>query len=373
MSLTYSDHYTSLSLREKVGQLFFIGLPGEDFNDLTSKLISEIAPGGICLFARNAKNAEKTRILLDRVRSELQFEPYLSLDQEGGLVDRLRRIVEPIPSASDVSANGNAENAKRLAEITAEVIRILGFNMNFAPVVDVIDDSRAAFIMAKQSRTFGSSKEDVIEFTRVYLDALQSGGCLGCLKHFPGIGGVQFDPHEELPSVNISKKEFYETDLFPFTEHFADGDVKAIMTGHTALPSLDLQETDTSGKLLPSSLSHSVVTKLLRDELGFENLALTDDLEMGAIVKNYGIGAASKMSLMAGNDFILICNDPDAIFEGFNAVLQAAESGEIPETRIDESLERIWRIRWSLSAPLDFDETRLAELSLETRELKESL
>lgn len=370
---TYYTHYSSLSLGEKVGQLFFIGLPGEEFDDVTSKLISEISPGGICLFARNTKSAEKTRILLDRLRSESAYEPYLSLDQEGGFVDRLRKIVEPIPSARDISKDGNLVNAKRLAEITSEAVRILGFNMNFAPVIDVIDSSREGFIMANQSRTYGNSKEDVVEFTSVYLDALQKGGCIGCLKHFPGIGAVQFDPHEELPAVDVSKNEFYEIDLFPFAEHFANGNVQAIMTGHTAFPSLDLQESDSSGKLLPSSLSYNVVTKLLRDELGFDNLALTDDLEMGAIVKNYGIGAASKMSLMAGNDFILICNDPDAIFEGFNAVLEAAETGEISESRIDESLERIWRVRDSLEAPLDFNESRLAELSQEIRELKESL
>ncbi|MCB1026046.1 MAG: glycoside hydrolase family 3 protein [Acidobacteria bacterium] len=370
---TYAQYYSSLTLREKIGQMFFIGLPGEDLDETGLKLISEISPGGVCLFARNAKNGEKTRNLLDGVRGKLKFEPFLSLDQEGGLVDRLRRIVEPIPSARDISRKGDLDKVRRLAEITAEVVRILGFNLNLAPVIDVINPSREGFIMANQSRCFGNSKEDVLEFTGAYLETLQNGGCLGCLKHFPGIGGVQFDPHEELPSVDVSKDEFYETDLFPFINHFKAGNVRAVMTGHTAFPLLDLQERDSSGKLLPSSLSYNIVTKLLRDELGFENLALTDDLEMGAIVKNYGIGAASKMSIMAGNDFVLICNDPGAILDGFNAVLGAVETGEIPESRIDESLERIWRVREALSAPLEFDESRLEELSQETRELKESL
>ncbi len=365
--------YKALSLREKVGQLFFIGIPGEEFDEVTLRLVEEISPGGVCLFARNTKSAGKVRDLLGGLRQRLPFEPFLSLDQEGGLVDRLRRILEPMPSAYDVSKTGNPEHGRKLAEITAEAVRILGFNMNFAPVLDVIDDSRDGFIMSAQYRTFGHTKEEVVAFSSAYLDALQAGGILGCIKHFPGIGGVEFDPHEELPAIMCGKEEFYENDLFPYLKHFANNNVKAIMTGHAVFPSLGLQEADSSGKLLPSSLSRNIVSVLLRDELGFENLALTDDLEMGAIVGNYGIGTAAKMSIDAGNDFVLICNDPNAIFEGFESVLEAVKAGEISETRIDQSLKRIWKVRGDLSQPLVFSESRLKELSLEIIELKKSL
>ncbi len=365
--------YENLSVKEKVGQLFFIGLPGGEIDKASKDLIEDISPGGICLFARNTKNAFKTRSLLDEVSKILTFKPFLSLDQEGGLVDRLRRIIEPIPSAKEISFSGNTENAKKLAEITAEAIRILGFNVNFAPVVDVINESRIGFIMDNQSRTFGTSKEEVVEFTSVYLDALQKNGVIGCPKHFPGIGAVEFDPHEELPKVSTTRQELFETDIFPYLQLFKNTSIQAVMTAHVTYPKFDLQETDTNGKLLPSSLSHNIVTKLLRDELKYDGLVLTDDLEMGAIVNNYGIGEAAKMAFQAGSDFLLICNDKKSIYDGFETILRAVESGEISEAQIDVSLERIFRVRRLVEEPLPFSEKRLEELSVEIRTLKESL
>ena len=371
--ITNSINSSLLSLREKIGQLFFIGLPGEHFDNETRKIVEEIRPGGVCLFARNTKNSDKTRKLLNDIRNSLPIEPFLSLDQEGGLVDRLRRIVEPMPSAKDLSKGGNIEDVKRFAKMSAEILRILGFNTNFAPVVDITDETRKGFIMDVQSRTFGKSCEDVVNFTSEYLSSLQKGGVIGCLKHFPGIGAVEFDPHEELPKVSLSRKEIFEHDLIPYIEHFRKNDVFAVMTGHTTFPMFDLQESDSNDKLLPSSLSKKIVTTLLRDELGFDNLALTDDLEMGAIINNYGIGEASKMAAEAGNDFILICNDPKSVYEGFNAVLEAARSGEISESRIDESLKRISRVKSHLEPPLEFDRRRLEELSDEIKDLKKSI
>jgi len=368
-----SEPYKNLTLKEKIGQLYFIGLPSDEYDDGAKRLIEEIEPGGICLFARNIKDARKTRTLLEALRAELPFEPFLSLDQEGGLVDRLRRIVTPMPSVQDISTDGKLQNAERLARITAEVVRILGFNMNFAPVVDVTDEARRDFIMNTQCRTFGCTLEEVTEFTTVYLDSLQKGGCLGCLKHFPGIGAVQFDPHHELPTVDLDREQLFDFDIKPYIEHFATNNVLAIMTGHITFPRFDLQERDSNGKLLPSSLSYNIVTKLLREELHFEGLALTDDLEMGAVVENYGIGEASKMAFLAGSDFILVCNDPEAIVESFNSVLDAAEKGEISEDRIDQSLERIFRVRELLSPPLEFNEEKLSSLSEEIDDFKKSL
>ncbi len=368
-----TESYKHLSIKEKIGQLFFIGLPSQELDDSASQLLETISPGGICLFARNTKFADKTRDLLDQISAELPYQPFLSLDQEGGLVDRLRRILEPMPTAKEISKNGNLSNAKKLAEITAEAIRILGFNFNFAPVLDVTNGFREGFIMDNQSRTFGNSKTDVYEFSKTYLDSLQNRGIIGCLKHFPGIGAVEFDPHEELPSVTQNRKELFETDIFPYIEHFKNAGIHAVMTAHTVYPNFDLQETDSSGKLLPSSLSHNIVTGLLRNELGFRGLALTDDLEMGAIVNNYGIGEATKMAFLAGSDFLLICNDKNAIYEGFDAMIKAFEKGEISEARIDESLDRIFFVRDLLQKPLEFSEQRLDELSLEIKELKESL
>jgi beta-N-acetylhexosaminidase len=357
----------SLPLEQKIGQLFFIGLPGAEFDDAARALLTEISPAGVCLFARNIREAAQTRRLLDKVRENLPVAPFLSLDQEGGLVDRLRRVVEPMPAANLLKT---PEQAARLARITAETLRILGFNMNFAPVVDVVNEARSKFSNGLFSRAYGKTKEEVLEFSRSYLESLQKNGVLGSIKHFPGLGATEIDSHEELPVVNLEDEEFNSTDLYPYREFFKTAAAHAVMIGHAAFPNLDLQERDQNGRLLPSSLSFNFTTKLLRQKLGFDGLALTDDLEMGAILKNYGIGEACKMAVKAGQDELLICNDARAIREGFHAVLDAVKRGEISESRVNNSLVRVAAVKNLMQPPLDFDKSRLDELSNEISDLK---
>ncbi len=359
------EQLNSLPLRQKVGQLFFIGIAGAEINAPTRELLNEISPGGICLFTRNIREAGQTRKLLDDLREVLPVSPFLSLDQEGGLVDRLRRILTPMPAANKIKSS---KDAARLAELIAESIRILGFNMDFAPVVDVIDVERRQTGNGLYSREFGHSSEDVVELAGEFLRTLQQNGVVGCLKHFPGLGAAKVDSHEELPSVDIPDDELVGTDLSPYRDLIGSGQVKLVMAAHATFPNARLQETDTSGKLLPSSLSHNFITKLLREELGYDGLAITDDLEMGAIMKNYGIGPACVMAINAGQDQLAICAEPANIREGFNAVLAAVDSGEISEDRLNSSLRRIAALKTQLTAPLPFDTARLAAISDEITE-----
>jgi beta-N-acetylhexosaminidase len=245
--------------------------------------------------------------------------------------------------------------------------------MDFAPVVDVINEERSNYSKGLFSRTFGGLPEDVAEFASEFLNALQEKGIIGCLKHFPGLGAARVDSHEELPSVEISPSELAEIDLVPYRELLHKGNVQAIMAAHASFPKLNLQETDENGKLLPSSLSYNFVTTLLRGELQFDGLVITDDLEMGAIVRNYGIGDACKMAVTAGVDLLAICADPNAIREGHNAVLQAVNDGEITTDRIEKSIERIARAKGRLSQPLKFDPERLEQISGEIAQLNERL
>lgn len=353
---------STLSVEQKIGQLFFIGLSGTQIDAATRRLLSEIAPGGICLFARNIADAQQVVNLLGDVRAQLPVEPFLSLDQEGGLVDRLRKIISPMPAASSIKT---LEDAKRIAKITAETLRILGFNMNFAPVVDVIDAKRERVSNGLYSRAFAQTAEEVFEMTESYLNELQAGGCLGCLKHFPGLGASVTDSHESLPTVFLSEAEFFSTDLFPYRQFIKTKKVHSIMVAHAAFPLIDLQETDQKGRLLPSSLNYNFVSKLLRGTLGYDGLVLTDDLEMGAILKNYGVGEACKMAIFAGQDMLAICADPEAVREGYAAILKAVADGEIGIERIDESLNRIERVKKLLSEPLPFEIARLQTLSQE--------
>ncbi|MBK8150706.1 MAG: hypothetical protein IPK58_21515 [Acidobacteria bacterium] len=193
----------------------------------------------------------------------------------------------------------------------------------------------------------------------------------GCVKHFPGLGATEIDSHEDLPQVNLTFEELSETDLYPYRTRFASGDVRAVMIAHAAFPLADLQERGPDGKLLPSSLSFNFVTKLLRAEMGFEGVVITDDLEMGAILKNYGIGDASKMALHAGGDMLAVCNDNERIREAFGAIVSAVRDGEIAEERIDRSLVRIAALKKFIEPPPDFDAARIAVLSGQIRSLKE--
>lgn len=359
---------STMPLDKKVGQLFFIGIAGPEFDQPTRELLSEIKPGGVCLFARNIREAGQTRKLLDDLREACAIIPFLSIDQEGGLVDRLRRLMTPMPAANKLAT---PEDAKQLATIIAETLLTLGFNMDFAPVVDVIDDERAKSTNGLFSREFGRSADEVVSLAGTFLATLQDSGIVGCLKHFPGIGAASVDSHEELPQVEISNEEFENIDLYPYKKLLDKSE--AVMVAHAAFPRLALQERDQNGKLLPSSLSANFISTLLRQQLGFGGLVITDDLEMGAIVKNYGTGETCKLAINAGVDMLAICADPAAIREGYSAVLEAVSNGDISENTIDASLKRIFAVKELLSAPSAFSPERIAALSEDVSSLNAAL
>ena len=176
-----------MELRDKIGQLFFIGISGTELDDDTARLLDDVRPGGICLFARNIRSAEQTYDLLNGIRSVSAISPVMAVDLEGGVVDRLRRVIAPLPAASDIR---NAEQARVLAELIADELLHTGFDMDFAPVVDVVVDNRKEFSNGLNTRAFGSSLHEVTEFADVFLAVFARRGLLACLKHFPGLGGL---------------------------------------------------------------------------------------------------------------------------------------------------------------------------------------
>jgi len=267
-----------------------------------------------------------------------------------------------MPASPAASKFTSVDDVIEFAEITANALQLLGFNMDFAPVVDVIDDVRESAGNGLFSRSFGRNSADVVSFAGAFLKTLQKNGVIGCLKHFPGLGASGVDSHEELPQITISEDEIRNTDLFPYGE-LIPNKAEMVMVAHAAYPKVRLQERDRDGRLLPSTLSRNFVSELLRDELGFTGVAITDDLEMGAIVRNYGIGEACKMAVKAGNDMVAICSSESAMCEGFEAVSNAVASGDIPESRIDDSVERISRLKSKIASPVDFDIESLNEIS----------
>ncbi len=359
----------NLSLEEKIGQLFFIGIAGPTLDKETESLLREIRPGGVCLFARNIKELNQTRQLLDGLANSLSVYPFLSVDQEGGLVDRLRRVMTPAPAAARFRAK---EDISEFAKITAESLRLLGFKIDLAPLVDVITEERQDAGNGMYSRGFGRDNEQVADLAGAFLTTLQQNGVIGCLKHFPGLGAAQADSHEELPQIPISDEELRTFDLYPY-ESLLGTNVEMVMTAHAAYPNSNLQQNDQNGRLLPSSLSSNFVSQLLRGGLGFDGIAITDDLEMGAIVQNYGIGEACKMAVDAGNDMLAICAKRDLIEEGHDAISNAVESGEIERDRVNRSVARILKLKRKLEDPPQFDMDRLSALTQQLADLNSRL
>ncbi len=370
-----TESLLSLQLEQQVGQFFYIGLLGTELDAEARALIEEVQPGGVIIFGRNVRSPQQLRELLDGVRELVPTTPLLGIDQEGGLVDRLRKIFTPMPSARTIREHGDLAAARALGRLTGEALRLLGFNMNFAPVMSIMTDERDLLSNGLYSRSFGRSPGEVLGYTTVYLRGLQETGIVGCLKHFPGIGAGEVDSHEQIPMVSLSHDDLMAQDLAPYIELFQrqDDRVRCVMVSHGGFPNIDISKGVTGGLLEPASLSHNIVTNLLRTELGYQHLVVTDDLEMGAISKHCEIEAAAVRAFLAGNDMMLICAHPDTIRRGYQALLGVARNGKLPRDRMRGSLRRIAAMKSIIKPPPAFDQEEFKALSGETAALNRKL
>src|SRR5215813_9517853 len=252
-----AENLLALPIEQQIGQFLFIGLPGTELDAETRALIDEVKPGGIIIFGRNVAGPEQLRGLLDGVREMLPTPPLVGIDQEGGLVDRLRRIFTPMPSARTIRQHGDLAAARALGRITGEVLRMLGFNINFAPVMSIMTDDRDLLSNGLYSRSYGRSPGEVLGYTTVYMRGLQGTGLLGCLKHFPGIGAGEVDSHIEMPLVPLTKDDLMAQDLAPYIELFqrADDRVRVVMVSHGGFPNIDIKKGTTSGLVTPASIN----------------------------------------------------------------------------------------------------------------------
>ncbi|HXM50657.1 MAG TPA: glycoside hydrolase family 3 N-terminal domain-containing protein [Pyrinomonadaceae bacterium] len=370
-----SDQLYSLPLEQQIGQFFFIGLSGTELDEEARELIEEVKPGGIILFGRNVEAADQVRKLLDDARAILPVPPLCGIDQEGGLVDRLRNIFPAMPSARAIRQHGDLAGARTLGRVTGEVLRMMGLGINFAPVMSIITQERSQLTNGLYSRSFGRSPGEVLGYTTVYMRGLQATGCLGCLKHFPGIGAGEVDSHIEMPLVALTHDDLLAQDLAPYIELFrrADDRVRMVMVSHGGFPNIDIKKGTTGGLIEPASISPSIVSKLLRQELGYQHLVVTDDLEMGAIAKHTEIEDASVRAFIAGEDMLLICATPDTIRRGYRALLEAARKGSVGEKRIQASLKRVAATKALVKPPPPLDMDKYNRLADEIRQLNETL
>lgn len=341
---------------ELIGQFLFVGIPGPTVDAETRDLLREVQPGGVVLFARNLESPRQVAELNAAVRANLKIPPLVSIDQEGGPVDRLAKIGERMPSPSDIRAADDAALAGRFGALTAEVLRALGFNMNFAPMIDLEVHPDAD--NALKGRYFGANTAEIMRFAGAYLESLLQGGVVAVGKHFPGLGDSTVDSHKSLPTVERSGEVMRANDLRPYLELTTriNSRLSVVMVAHAYYPAFD------GGDRVPASLSPNVVTTLLRDELDFRGLAISDDMEMGAILELGDFSDSCVRAIEAGNDMLLVCQTVERVREAHRALVAAAESGRISPARRRRGLDRIARVKSGTSQPTQFNEATYARL-----------
>jgi beta-N-acetylhexosaminidase len=235
-------------------------------------------------------------------------------------------------------------------------------------VLDLLDEQRAQFSNALQTRVLGYTPEEITHHATAYLEGLQGAGVLGCVKHFPGLGAGAIDSHEDLPLINLSRQEMQDKDLAPYTELFASGLAQAVMVAHGYYPQLSPHDPP-----LPSSLDGHIINGLLRREMGWAGLVMSDDLEMGAIARHATIEQAVVQHLQAGSDMLLICATPDLMRRGYYAVLEAVQRGDISAAQVQASLARIAAVKARTQPPAEFDAARWQALANEVAALNQTL
>lgn len=326
----------SMSLEEKVGQLMVIGFGGSSLTQPEKERIERIRPGGLILFSRNVETPEQLIGLTTELQSNAKVPYFIATDQEGGVINRVTFSGVVMPGAMAMGAADSKELARKVGRATGEQLASLGINMNFAPVLDVNNNPMNPVIGI---RSFGEDPELVARLGVEYIKGLQDAGVMSAAKHFPGHGDTSVDSHLDLPKVDFDMDRLSQVELVPFRAA-ADAGVDAIMSAHIVFRALDK-----TGR--PATLSRPILTGLLRDEIGFDGIVVTDDLEMKAISNNFG-AEAGVLAIQAGADLVLVSHTGKTQDAVYDSLLQAVRDRKITEERIDESVRRILRAKHKL-------------------------
>jgi beta-glucosidase-like glycosyl hydrolase len=328
--LTQSQYATlltqNMSLDDKLGQLMLVQFVGHTATPDAIRMINQQGAGGVLFFGLNIDDANQVKALTAQVQSVASIPLLIAVDQEGGPVNRFTTIVGELPSASSLTS---PDQARARGQQDAGYLHDLGFNLNLAPIVDVgVSNPQLA------GRTFGSDPARVATYAGAYLDGLQQENHVtATLKHFPGLGATSTDPHLGLPVLNRSRQDWERIDLEPYRELLDQHDVRAIMVSHEMIPALD--------KDYPSSLSPATVTGVLRDELGYQGVIVTDSLYMGALNVHWSVPQAAVLAVIAGADLLIGPEGPQTVKLTKDAFHQALDSGKLTQTRIDQSVQRV--------------------------------
>lgn len=350
-----------MTVEEKVGQLLVAGIEGLEPGADGIQAVAEYRVGGVILFGRNVESGAQLVALTNglKVLNEAQVPLLLCVDQEGGRVDRMPPEVADLPAAYRFGQIADPDQRMdacfALGQALAAQCAAFGFNLDFAPVMDIWSNPDNTVI---GDRAFGSDLEAVTCAANETAWGILSGGVIAAAKHFPGHGDTAVDSHYGLPVVNKTVEELLDFELVPFRQAMdstcvygaAGGDsaIPVLMVGHILVTALDAEH--------PASLSHPVVTGLLRQELGFDGVVCTDDLTMAAVSDTYGMGEAAVLAVEAGCDLLLVCHEADNLTAARDALLAAVDSGRLSMERLDESVYRLLslKLNWELTdQPVD--------------------
>jgi beta-N-acetylhexosaminidase len=356
----------SLTLRHQVGQLFIVGLGGPALDPSERAWLRLLRPSGFVLFRRNIEEAAQITALLreatEAAAGEHEHTPALrALDLEGGLVDRLRDLIGPTPSAAAVAtadAAGRVRFSRRHGELIGRASRLLGFNTTLAPVLDLALPASAPVL---RTRVYGSTPEAVTRYARPFLQGLRSERILACGKHFPGLGGGTLDSHTATPSISRTFNQLWDEDIAPYRDLLTL--LPIVMVAHALYPKAPHPDE-------PASVSRFWINDALRRRLRYDGLILSDDMEMGGLLTRMSIEEAALRALSAGSDLLEICREPALIFRAYEAVLTEAERSPAFRTLVRRACARVIAHKNSLlhpQLPRDATAEQLARLRSDIR------
>lgn len=320
-----------------LGQLIMTGVPGKELDRKTAKLFRKVKPGAFILFGRNIESAQQLRKLIDDLRDLSQINPIITIDQEGGRVSRLRLIGSEPPNAQQLRDKDDLGLIRLHGSTTGRLLRLFGFNLDLCPVLDISFNDQAENSL--RGRCYGKTVEQVVRNAGAFNSALKDQGIASCGKHFPGYSAAGSDAHYELPRIDRTREELGANELAVFRE--LANDVDSMMICHGWYPCFE-------SKKLPATLSCRIVTDLLRNELNFDGLVMTDDLDMGAILTGYRLKDTIRLAISAGNDVVMICHRIPEI-RTVQRIL-----AKLPRKQIDGALENVAKFKEKLAPPDEF-------------------
>ena len=317
-----------MNLRQQVGQLIIAGVEGPELTALERAWLKLVRPGGVILFRRNIEQAEQMAALL-REATEIAGAPlFRCVDLEGGLVDRLRDLIAPMPSAAAVFATGKRTNFVKHGRLIGQECRALGFNVALAPVLDLALPISSAVM---RTRVVAANPCKVTRYALAFLEGLNAEGVLGCGKHFPGLGGGKLDSHVATPRIERTWKELWDEDIEVFRA--VAPKLSMMMVSHAAYPQTRNEK--------PASISPFWISTVLRKRLGFAGLVVSDDMEMGGILTQVSMEEAAVKAVAAGTDLIEICKDPALVLRAYEALLAEAERSPAFRRRVEISAHKV--------------------------------